>query len=314
MRRVNCFRHLFLPAVLAGVLWLLPFAVHAQTTNTFFQQGLTNYAKSEWPAAITNFTHAIQDGDHLYESYGDRAYAEANSGDTNAALADCNQQVKLSPDYSGAYYWRARVELIFTNTDQALADFRLGLKTNPRNRPDDVAEDLSVRLYQRAFARYTNEDFAGAIAGLDQVAGLTTNFPGHLWLRAWIHILQNKDDAALADATQVIKWNPQYTSGYELRAWARFGRGDAAGARDDVLRVTGMWVESIREKPVDNLVFYRPDFELTLGLQAYLNQDYPKAADAWNNQLVLLPQCPAPFRKFIQSWIEKAQAQQQRPH
>src|ERR1700744_5821607 len=90
-----------------------------------YSAGVVAYNQTNWDAAITNFSKSIDAGYNVYASYCDRAFAEASMGQSNAAMADCEQAIGLSP---AAYFWRPGVEMKLNNLPAAVADYETGMR------------------------------------------------------------------------------------------------------------------------------------------------------------------------------------------
>ncbi len=290
----------------AVLLLLLALKSPAQQTNPDYELGLSCYHRSDWDGAITNFTKAIESAFDLHNSYSYRAYARAMKGDSAGAMADCNCALQLEPNFSGAYYWRSRVELELTNYDAALRDFEVGIKLDPKARPADLAERLSSKCCSQAFKKYKAEDLESAITKSDEAIYIA---PTNAWaysLRGFCKLLQNHFDGAIADEFLAIKFYPKNPEPYQTRAWARYERGDISGATEDCKKALELWTNIFAEGR-DKSDW--AEYEMSNGLLFFINGDFGKAAEKWDVSLKTNPEpLPAPMNKFIQSWIEKAKA------
>ena len=273
-----------------------------QTTNLFYQQGKACYYESNWAAAITNFSQAITDQYDLWDAYSYRAYARAVIGDSNGALADCRQILKLYPKSSNSYYWSSRINSMLDDYNRAWADFEAGSKMDTHVRPAELAAELATIFENSAHEKFNQGDLAGADA--DLAAAIRFYSHGNAWhwhaSRAWIRVFQNKFDAAIAEANLGIQSAPgEFGLNYQARAWARFGRGDVAGTIEDCNKVLAIWGKS--PKPPNTSVL------TTEGLLAYINGDYEKAVVCWR-KVVDIDYWSKPEQDYLQGWIEKANA------
>ncbi len=266
---------------------------------------MASYHRSDWDGAITNFTKAIESSYKPYESYGNRAYAKAMKGNSDGAMSDCNQQIMLAPKFSGAYFWRSRVELELTNVDTALHDFEIGIKIDPKARPADLAGKLSSRCQNRAFKKYRSGDLDGAITNLNEAIYITPTNSNPYAFRGWLKLMQNHVDGAISDAFFAIKYNPKNLFAYDVQAWARYEREDVSGAVEDCMKVTEIWVQFRAQNP--NLPLESEDYT-TSGLLCFINGDFGKAIENWNRFQNSNTNLPPSMRQFLQTWIEKAQA------
>ena len=104
---------------------------------------------------------------------------------------------------------------------------------------------------------------------------------------------QKKDyDGAVADATQAISLDSKHPSGYGTRAWARYSKGDIAGAAEDCKKAVELF------KADSALGAYNQ------GLLDFINADYEKAIASWESSI----RQDATWKPELQPWIEKAKA------
>ena len=287
---------------------MLALASSAQQTNQNFEQGKICYNNSDWDGAITNFTKSIETAFDPYNSYSYRAYARAMKGDSNGALADCSQVIKLNPGFSGDYYWLSRIELELTNVNAALYDFEIGIKMEPKARPADLAVELSSICDRRAFEKYKIGDLDDALTILNEAIYLAPTNSNPFAHRSWLKLMQNHFSGAIADAFFAIKFEPKNVFAYDVRAWARYEQGDVSGAVEDCKKVAEIWSQ-MRVKNPD----FPPESEnfTTGGLSFFIAGDFGKAVEEWNKFEHSNTNLPPSVQEFIHSWIEKAQAKLQ---
>jgi len=128
-------RRLFI-ALLAGALLLCSttaFAKKHQKSTAKVDAISTEYAKAvqlvnerHWNAAITALTAVIDNPgtspEMLPFAYTNRGTAYANKKMPNEALADLTKAIELKPDYTAAYYDRARILAMLNRHADAVAD------------------------------------------------------------------------------------------------------------------------------------------------------------------------------------------------
>ena len=303
------------PVWLGYLFFSFTLSIHGQQTNLDFELGKNNYHESDWGGAITNFSKTIELGYNLYDSYSYRAYSLAMRGSSNAAIADCNQVIKLNPADSRGYYWRSRVELALTNLDGALADFEIGRKLYSKGRPEDLAQALSGKLRSFASGKFNAGDLSGGITSLNQAINVyPTNWSAYLTRGYW-KLLDGSSSAAIADAYIAIKHFPDQAFSYEIRAWARCELNDLFGATEDCRQALKIY-DKRRSKLTDAKALAELEMESSLaaGLQAYINDDYAGAVERWSvfvneaeKNLVPNKKIPLVAEKYFQKWLDKAQ-------
>ncbi|APB34105.1 Tetratricopeptide repeat-containing protein [Gloeomargarita lithophora Alchichica-D10] len=158
----------------------------------------------------------------LYIS-GERKY---NVGDTQGALADLNQLIKLDPNSALAYMSRGILKALNQKDYQgALADYNQALQLDPQN----------ADIYgNRAFVRVMLRDFAGATADADQAIRLRANYDKAYILRGFVKSQMNDYPGALADASRAVELNPNLADAWLMRATAKVYLQNPQGALADV--------------------------------------------------------------------------------
>lgn len=224
---------------------------HGQATNLDFELGVQKYHQSDWDGAITNFSKSIESGYNLYDSYSYRAYSLAMKGSSNAAIADGNRVVKWNPSYSGGYYWRSHVKLALTNFDGALTDFEAGLKLYSRDRPEDLASDISNELGRRARMCMQTDDIPGAISNVNAQVFLYPTNSNLYSYRAQLKLFQGQYDAAITDAGMALKYNSNHYFAFVVRAWARLALNDVKGSNEDQGKASAFIKEQMAKRKMD---------------------------------------------------------------
>ncbi len=112
-------------------------------------------------AGIAACTRGIESGRHngkdLANFYGNRAYLYLQKRDTERALADLGQSLKLYPDNPVALNNLGRIYLFKNDNDRALAEFDNALRADPHYAPAHANRGLAFERkgeFERAIASY----------------------------------------------------------------------------------------------------------------------------------------------------------------
>jgi tetratricopeptide (TPR) repeat protein len=303
-------RH-FKKHLVAVLLLVFGFTNTVWAANQDFETGLTDYNRSDWDGAITNFSKSIAAGFDLGDSYSYRAYSEAEKGQSNAAIADCNEAVKLNVNDAGGYYWRSRVEMDLTNYSAALTDFETGVRFGSHNAPDDLKYNLAGEYDIRARREFRNGNVEVAITNMNLAIWINPTASSFYQMRGWYQELEGHSGLAVADAYSAIKYgklsSPMLV--YETRAFARYESNDTSGALEDCDKVLEIYAK-LREGVEDpkKLTGLESDPLIVEGLQNFINGDYEKAIQLWTDALKNFQEPPPPVKIYLQKWIEKAQS------
>jgi tetratricopeptide (TPR) repeat protein len=98
-----------------------------------FNQGLIAIDKKDFAVATTWFTEAIRLKPDDARAYGGRAFAYANSGDHDKAIADYTEAIRLKPDFVEAYDARASSYGSKGDYDRAIADETEAIRLVPND-------------------------------------------------------------------------------------------------------------------------------------------------------------------------------------
>jgi tetratricopeptide (TPR) repeat protein len=110
--------------------------------RAYYTQGLVHSQKGEYDAAIRDYALAIEYGlmpDLLAEAYLHKSLMHYRKDDFDAAIRDCEQAVKVKPDDTNIYVFRAALHYQMRNYDKAWADVNICQKLGGAVPPDFLA-------------------------------------------------------------------------------------------------------------------------------------------------------------------------------
>ncbi|MCP9877927.1 tetratricopeptide repeat-containing serine protease family protein [Cyanobium sp. A2C-AMD] len=184
--------------------------------------------------------------------------------------------LRLNPNSSDAYSFRARGRLTIGQNKGAIEDVTKALSLNPSN---------WIALFARGNAKAALEDLQGAIDDFSQVIAISPQYDFAYSNRGTIRGELGDKQGAIADYSQAISLNPQHGEHYFNRGNFRDDLGDKQGAITD-------YSQAISLNPKDSKVYFNRGFvRYELGdMQGAVN-DYSQAlafnnndADAYNNR------------------------------
>jgi ribose transport system substrate-binding protein len=164
--------------------------------------------KGDLEGAVADYDRVIQLDPKLAEAYISRADAKNRQGNLDGAIADCDQAIQLNPKFALAYGVRGRVQQSKGNLDRAIADYSQAIQFDPK-----LAEVYSAR-------------------------GTAKAVKGDL-------------DGAIADCNRAIQLNPKLTVAHSILefAKARTGARDGAIAASGSTTLPGATVQPSRNPP-----------------------------------------------------------------
>lgn len=114
------------------------------------------HKRHQWDLAIQGYTRVIQLAPESPMGYNGRCYNRALAGkELTQALSDCNEALRLDPNFSNALNSRGLLQLKLGAFDRAIADYDAALKQNTKD---------ADSLYGRGIARLKSGDAAGGNA------------------------------------------------------------------------------------------------------------------------------------------------------
>lgn len=165
------------------------------------------------------------------EAYGHRGVAYFLEEKYDRTVADETAAIKLNAgtavDIAGMYSIRANAESELGRLDAAISDASEAINRDAKN-SDNWVERCRYRMIQGTALQAALSDCNAGIR-LD-----TDNDPGNYRVRGVVQIKLKNFAAAIADYNEALKREPGWPSDLYLRAIARRGAGDAAGAAADL--------------------------------------------------------------------------------
>jgi tetratricopeptide (TPR) repeat protein len=129
---------------------LLLVQVNSQDAKAYHNRG---FARSKLASVYIHFDF------NEAEAYVYQSVARILSGDLKGAIEDCNQAIRLNPNYALAYNNRGFARLLSGDLKEAIEDFTQALRIDP---------SLAITHNNRGLARFKIGDLKGAIEDFTQ--------------------------------------------------------------------------------------------------------------------------------------------------
>ncbi|MBR0673352.1 tetratricopeptide repeat protein [Neoroseomonas soli] len=228
-------------------LVLFPGAV-AETPLRAGMQRLCAGTDSEFPrvAQIAGCDWIIQSPEtsppHLAIAFYNRGVSRRAAGDTDGAIADYGEAIRVNPNYASAFTNRGNARRDQHDLAGAIADYTEALRINPFS---------ASSLTNRGNARREQGDLPGAIEDHGAAIKAQPSFALAWRNRGLAHHDLGDLKAALADFDEAIRLDPSYALGFHNRALARRANGDPQGAVEDydaLLRLRPRHAQAFHER------------------------------------------------------------------
>jgi tetratricopeptide (TPR) repeat protein len=183
-------------------------------------------AKEDGDEAIAACTRAIESGKYkgraLSILYVNRGAEWSAKGQTDRAIADYNESIRLDPKHAMAFNNRGFNYTKKKDYDRAIQDFDQAIRIEPD----------TTRFNNRGNAYRAKGDIDRAIADYTAAIRLEPTAAGAFFNRGNAYNAKQQYDRAIADYSEAIRIEPS-VSRYRGRCWSRAASGQLQAALDD---------------------------------------------------------------------------------
>jgi predicted aspartyl protease/regulator of sirC expression with transglutaminase-like and TPR domain len=179
----------------------------------------------DYPAALADFTRAVELEPGNPQHYLDRAIVRLRTGGLTLGLADLNESLRLKPDNAAALATRAELYLSLKDEGRARADFEAAARLEPDTWLRWGAAYQRQERYDDAIAAYSEW-----LSKNPKSERIDVALNGRCWARA---ILSKDLEMALADCNAALKARPGVSSYLDSRGLVRLRMGRTAEAIAD---------------------------------------------------------------------------------
>jgi lipoprotein NlpI len=225
---------MWVKARLLRSVFALAAMVIAGGTAAAEQLDCTGNADIAWDTQIAGCTAAIQSGrwqgKDLAWAFNNRANAYDRTGQTDRAIQDYNQAIRLDPNYAAAFNNRANAYREKTEFDRAIQDYDQAIEIQP---------NYAIALNNRGICYYAKMQYDRAIQEFDRAIRVDPNNAFAFNNRGNAFSRKGELDHALQDYDQAIRTNPKYGKAFFNRGRANlFAAGRAPSALADFSQAT----------------------------------------------------------------------------
>ena len=144
--------------------------------------------------------------------------------DSDRALTDCNESIRVYHNLAAAYLNRGNVYLSKSDLDHALSDFDEALRLDPKNAWGFAARG---NLYK------SKGDFDRALTDFDEAIRLDPAYALAYFSRGEIYKSKGDVTHAMADLNDTLRLDPNYAVAYFIRGQLSYLLGNAPAAMED---------------------------------------------------------------------------------
>jgi tetratricopeptide (TPR) repeat protein len=181
-----------------------------KTALTLNNRGLTLYDLGRYEEAIADYSEAIAFNPQVAGYYANRAQAHYMLNNTDSALADVQEALKIGEN-AKAYLYRARIALDKRDYQAAVTDLTRAIELDGKS---------AEAYYRRGIAYVELEEFDRAQSDLDTVLILNPSFVDAYYWRGLNSFYRADYAATIADMSEYLKAEPQNALAYYWRGVA----------------------------------------------------------------------------------------------
>jgi len=234
----------------------------------FWARGRMHYWSNNYPAALADFSRAIELQPEDGNNYNWRGTTHYQMKDYPAALTDLNHAIELQPEDSINYYWRGFTHRELQDYPSALEDFSRAIEFQPED---------GYNYYWRGMTHYDLKDYPAALPDFNRAIELQPKAGYNYVLRGLTYYELKNYSAALIDFDHLIELQPEDGSNYYWRGTMHYELQNYPSALENFSR-------AIELQPENGGHYYWH------GRTHYQQKNYPAALTDFSKAIELQPE------------------------
>ena len=243
--------------------------------------------KGESDKALADYNEAIRLDPKLRLAYVERGNLWTARQDFDRAIADYTQAIRLDPDVAEVHTSRGIAWAQQDEHEKAIADYDTAIRLDPQQ---------ALAFFHRARSYKRQHKFEQAIADYTAVVELVPGETGSLYERGKVWEGLKQYDKAIADFRECIRLEPEGPDAYNGVAWLR------ATCPDDAIRDAKEGLELALK--CCELSEWKEPFGLDTLAAAYAESGDFDMAIKYQNQVIELNSADADFQQHAQKRLE----------
>ena len=181
------------------------------------------YDNGQYEAAIADCNEALRIKPDDFKAYGNRGVAKSRLRQYKSAIADFDAVLRIKPDSATAYSNRGAAKALLKQYEAAIADFDAALQI----KPDAKA------YYGRGVAKHRLKQYEDAISDYDAALRIKPDYFAAYKGRGTVKVLQGQSESAITDFDAALRIKPD-AEAYFFRGTAKHMLSRSEKAKDDL--------------------------------------------------------------------------------
>lgn len=240
-----------------------------QTSHDYFKRGLAHFNAGEFDAALAEINAAIALSPTFVKAYRLRHIIRYSKDPSNDYADDCDMIIRLAPNAPTTepyYVCRGNARARKLDWRGATSDITRAIAMNPGN-----GDYYNIR----AFTHLWENDLVKARADYDKSLQIKPNLPSPFVRRGYFRYRKRDFAGAIDDFTRAIEWKPDYAEAYADRGFVFTLQGNIDRSIQDIKKAFALKPDSIADRVLENS-FGEPFAEVNSFIK-----DYPTHAPAY---------------------------------
>jgi tetratricopeptide (TPR) repeat protein len=192
--------------------------------SAYRRRAASKRRRGDTEGAIADHTEAIRLDPASADTFFLRGFTRRDKGDWKGAIIDYDEAIRLDPQHANAHATRANARRMLGDLPGARADADKAVRIDPQN---------LLGFNNRGLIRYHQNDLVGAADDHGRAIRIDPTFVLAWYHRGRTRFYLGDTEGAIADYDEGIRLAPGDSDLYVARANARRSAGDLGGALDD---------------------------------------------------------------------------------
>ncbi|MEH2223604.1 tetratricopeptide repeat protein [Nostoc sp.] len=220
-----------------------------QDADAYNNRGFRRYLVGDTQGAINDYNQALRMNPNHAIAYNNRGLAHTALGDKERAINDCNEALRIDPNFTQAYInlLIIRYKMIALILIGLIAVSSLSLIIFANNLNSATNSNLDKDYVNRCSAHVNLKNYSEAIDDCNEAVKINPNNDEAYFLRCSAHFHLQDYNKALDDCNEAVKINPNNDKAYFIRGASHIMNGNKSQGMEDLRKAVSLGNEAAKE-------------------------------------------------------------------